>query len=65
MTKNPRWRPMDFSDLEERLAEAKSLLEQAARLIEAEEIRKVATITNLHLDRAKNRNGDPNRRRYR
>ena len=65
MTKIPRWRPIEFSDLEERLAEAKSLLEQAARLIEAEETRKVSTIANLHLDRAKRRNGDPNRRRYR
>lgn len=65
MTKKSEWRPLEFTELERRLTEAKSLLEQAARLMEARDLEKVHSIAEMHLQEEQARNGHPHRRRYR
>jgi len=65
MTRRPEWRPMDFSELERRLTEAKSLLEQAAQLMEAREMDKVSTLAEMHLQEEKARDEHAFGRRYR
>ena len=65
MTKPPEWQPMDFGSVERRLTEARDLLLQAAKLLEARDLENVATLTDLHLDQENARNGNANGRRYR
>lgn len=65
MTAKPRWRPTDFSEIEGRLTEAKALLEQAVRMMEASEMQKVSAIAEMHLDEARRQDDHPFRRRYR
>lgn len=61
----PQWRAADFSELERRLTEAKRLLEQAARMMEAREMEKVSAVAELHLDQARRRHDHTIGRRYR
>lgn len=65
MTRAPQWRPLEFTELERRLTEAKNLLEQAARLMEARELEKVSTIAEMHLEEERGRHGHALGRRYR
>lgn len=65
MPNTPHWRPMDFGDLERRLAEASDLLVRAARLMAAQDLEKVSSLADLHLDEEKRRDEHAHRRRYR
>jgi len=56
---------MDFSELEGRLSEAKSLLEQAVRLIEAQEMEKLTDLAESQLQTERAHYEHPFRRRYR
>ncbi|MEQ1955834.1 hypothetical protein [Mesorhizobium sp. CN2-181] len=65
MSNQSPWRPMDFGDLERRLLEARDLLAQAARMIAVQEMEKVSSIADMHLEEEKQRDEHSHRRRYR
>ncbi|MEM0947926.1 MAG: hypothetical protein AAGK37_11000 [Pseudomonadota bacterium] len=60
-----KWQPADFSNLEARLVEAKSLLEHAVRLIEAREMETLTNLADDQLRQERDRHEHPIRRRYR
>jgi hypothetical protein len=60
------WRPADLSGLTERLAAARSLLEQAAALAVAEDTARVTNMTHLQEQLGKERDAhNDGRRKYR
>ena len=65
MTTETRWQQLDLSALEERLEQAKQLLEQAAVLAATRDGDRVAALADLHRRIAEENRADPHRQRYR
>lgn len=61
----PRWRSVDFSELEQKLSEAKVLLEQAANMMQESDMSKVSAIANMHLDEQQRKHEHAIGKRYR
>lgn len=64
MKQTNQWKPLDLSNLVDKLTEAKTLLEQAAALAAAREGDKVRTMTELQRSKAEEAQSG-GRRRYR
>ncbi|MCB9947522.1 MAG: hypothetical protein H6842_06820 [Rhodospirillaceae bacterium] len=65
MTTETRWRPLDLSGLQDRLEQARLLLEQAALLAATRDGDRVSALADLHRRIAEEHRADPHRQRYR
>ncbi len=65
MTTETRWQQLDLSNLQDRLEQAKRLLEQAALLAATRDGDRVSALADLHRQIAEDQRGDPQRQRYR
>ena len=65
MPTRAQWKPLDLSELQRRLEEAKFLLEQAGAIAAAQDAGRIAVMAELQKRSAEEQRGNPHRRHYR